>query len=479
MGKLKNPQNLTRYFNVNPDLIDKAGVINVILNADTEVFIDPLLLPFSRHPEISNNASETYIKHFEKIILLLSNSKEKGDFCWRNAERLFSFSEISWTCLGYSSSVRGAGFGKALSKNALESAYEIVKLGIQDIDLFMALGLFEEGIGPDRISDMTTNIIWKDLVQYTMRVNNKLKIPTKEFTFKGERFVCPENPFSNDPLLLVPKDIVRDLPIATSYNDISRISRESEEYREQVNLQIGEIFASMSAKKKESIKNRVTKSKEACELLIEMLNRVSRVPYNFELDHNGELFWMDVYNWINDNYPMDLSGFQNKVLNSNEVVEILTKIIMQFRRLIEDKGQWKMLWQDEETPRREKAAQGLFFAVAESYCFANNLDLTPEADLGNGPVDFKISQGAVSKCVVEIKLSRNPNVLHGYEKQLETYKKADETNNGFYVLIDVGRLGNKYADLQELRNKFLSTNGHASEIFLIDANERASASKRK
>jgi hypothetical protein len=44
-------------------------------------------------------------------------------------------------------------------------------------------------------------------------------------------------------------------------------------------------------------------------------------------------------------------------------------------------------------PRPEKAAQRLFFAVAHAYCKAHNLDLTPKADTGNGPGDFKVSAG--------------------------------------------------------------------------------------
>ena len=92
--------------------------------------------------------------------------------------------------------------------------------------------------------------------------------------------------------------------------------------------------------------------------------------------------------------------------------------------MVENKGLWKELWDENGKPRKEKASQRLFFAVAYSYCKANNIDLTPEADSGNGPVDFKLSQGFDSKLVVEVKLSTNGRLVHGYEKQLEIYKKA-------------------------------------------------------
>src|SRR4051812_30127938 len=39
----------------------------------------------------------------------------------------------------------------------MTTAKQIVELGVEDPDLFVAMALFEEGVGPDRVSDMTTN----------------------------------------------------------------------------------------------------------------------------------------------------------------------------------------------------------------------------------------------------------------------------------------------------------------------------------
>ncbi|KKK56045.1 hypothetical protein LCGC14_3068480, partial [marine sediment metagenome] len=130
------------------------------------------------------------------------------------------------------------------------------------------------------------------------------------------------------------------------------------------------------------------------------------------------------------------------------MLEVVNKILSQFQELIENKGLWKELWDESGKPRKEKAAQRLLFSVAYSYCKANNLDLSPEADSGNGPVDFKLSQGSDSKVVIEIKLSTNGSLVHGFEKQLEIYKRADDTDLGIFLIIDVGGIGNKYAQVQ-------------------------------
>lgn len=57
--------------------------------------------------------------------------------------------------------------------------------------------------------------------------------------------------------------------------------------------------------------------------------------------------------------------------------------------------------------KHESAAQLLFYGVADSYCAANNIDLSPESNAGRGPVDFKLSRGSTDKVIVEVKLTSN------------------------------------------------------------------------
>ncbi|XXF07592.1 hypothetical protein J3Q00_16405 [Pseudomonas sp. D2-3] len=475
MAKIKTLATISSEFGISPELLVEQDVIDTQLTADTHLFIDPLLLPESKHEEISVGAATAYEQRFEFIIKLLSASQEKNDIAWRRAAKLFKFSEISWTCLGYSSSVRGSGFGPGLTETTLQTASEIVKLGITDIDFFMGLSLLEEGIGPDRISDMTTNIIIKNLVDFTLRVNSILKIPTKTFSIEGGIFRLPLNLYSNEPLILVPRDIVRDLPIATDWSDISRVSKENEEYREKVSGGIGKIWSTMTKKKKQEFKESALRSKEAFEQVLELLHEVPKKPYDFEADANGEYFWTKLFN-IAYQHPTEKALSAPKSME--EAKNLVNDIIEQFQDLVENKGIWKELWTEDHTPRKEKAAQRLFFAIAYSYCKANNLDITPEADSGNGPVDFKFSNGFKTRIVVEIKLSTNTSLVRGYTSQLEIYKKAEDTTEGVYLVIDVGGIGQKYGDIQKLRRNAIDEGKKTSAICLVDGNRRESASKR-
>jgi len=479
MGKITNPASISSEFHISDELLKEFDVVNVQLATDTLLFIDPMLLVYSKHPEMHTGAAEEFRIRFETIIKLLTGSKVKGDVAWRSAEKLFDFSELSWTCLGYGgNSVRGSGFGPELTAVSMDTASQIIGLGVQDADLFMVMALFEEGIGPDRISDATTKIIFKSLMAFSNRVNDTLKIPTKLYKINGIETAMICNPYSGDPLLLVPRDIVRDLPLAKDWSEIAHAVNQNEELRDRLNANIGEIWATMSKKRKAEMKKAALKNEEAFKTLLEMLREMEPEPYDFKADRNGESFWTKLLESIPNQFPFDLSHFKKQELNLVTVQKIVHEIVLQFRDLVENKGLWKELWADDDTPRKEKASQRLFYAVAYSYCKANDIDLTPEADAGNGPVDFKLSRGSASRVLVEIKLSTG-TVVHGYETQLEIYKRAEDTERAIFLVVDIGGMGRKLDDITRSRAAFIEENGRASEIVYVDGRQKASASKRK
>lgn len=158
------------------------------------------------------------------------------------------------------------------------------------------------------------------------------------------------------------------------------------------------------------------------------------------------------------------------------ICAVVEEIIAQFRFLIEHRRLSEELFYHGR-PRPEKSGQRLFFAVAYAYCKANNIDLTPEADTGNGPVDFKLSAGFAGRVLVEIKLSTNSKLVTGYTKQFERYRTAEETAAGYCVVLDVGQMGQKHERLLEARNAAVLAGQRVSPIEIIDGTRRKSASK--
>lgn len=250
MAKITNPIRLSDHFDFDEALLAKAGTLNPTLNIDTRLFVDPLLLSYSGHHEMRVEARSTYETHFTAVIKLLRASRAVDDVGWRNAQRLLSFPEIKGTCLGYGAqSVSGSGSGSEMPASLIRTAKEIVDLGVDDPDLFIAMALFEEGFGPDRISDMTTNVILQDLLRFNERILPALPVPREPIQLRlrnGQTYdvELPINPFirARTPVILVPFDVLRDLPIATDWAEVGDAASKNEEIRQHVNEDIAKLW---------------------------------------------------------------------------------------------------------------------------------------------------------------------------------------------------------------------------------------------
>lgn len=317
MSKIRNPLRFSECFDIPVALLDDLGVLNPTLNVDTRLFIDPFLLNQSKHSQISIGAYRTYRSHFEKIIKLLSVSRAVGDVPWRNARQLMEFPEVKGTCLGYGAqSVSGSGSGAFTTDGVMNTAKAIVELGVDDPDLFVAMGLFEDGIGPDRISDMTTNVIFPDLLTFNKRILERLGVPTDYFSIalkNGESYEAnlPVNPCevrTKTPIILVPEDILRDLPIATDWSDVADAAAKNSALRHRVNRQVAEIWRRKTLKDKSELRAWAMSSAKSFDLYLELIRGAQPKPYSFKDDPLGELSWRRIAETIAKERPFQLGN---------------------------------------------------------------------------------------------------------------------------------------------------------------------------
>jgi len=472
-------------FGIDKKWLSERGVFNPTLDVDSPLFVDPFLLPDSMHPEFSGCAFETYEGHFTEIYRLLSITEKVGDKAWNAALRKFQFSEskgMSGTCLGYSKGhVKGRAFGPKKSRDSLLWAQNVIKLGVKDPEMFSSLSLFEGGIGADLISDMVTAISINCIVKFNQRILAEIKndlninIALHATTLRKKSYDLARNPYSNtnDPLILLPRDILKHLPIMDDARSLAKVTDDNTELRDRVNDHIGEIFKARNKADKEAIKDRAMKSAAAFQAFLDALKLAEKTPYDFTKDPEGLLAWTSA----SDAFTLHALAIDDDKSKSEieRLENVATKIVDQFQTLIEVNRLNRLFFVD-DNPRHERFAQLLFYSVAVSYCAANNLDISPESDAGAGPVDFKLSSG-LTKYVVEIKLSTNSHVVKGYTNQLDLYAKAENAQRGMYVVIDVGKLGFKWDSLTEVARKKVD---HAKrmKLRLIDGTLKSSASKR-
>lgn len=480
MAKAKNPVTFAHEFGIDEKQLNRLGVLNVTLAIDTKLFIDPLLLKSSRHTEVSGSAVRQYHQHFEQVIKLLRASRAEKDPAWKGAQKLLTFPEISGTCLGYGAgSIHGSGFGVNLSSRIISVASQIVRIGIEDPDLFVAMALFEPDFGPDRISDMTTNIIFGSLASFNSRILQSLGLKGSDYTYKNVNGVFVLNPYEEKktPIILLPTDILNDLPIAHDWDGVADAASKNDQLRNEVNLHIASIWLKKSKRDKMVLKREVLSSERAFELLLSAMHGVPAVPYDVESDPDGLIRWASKGQHFAEQFPIKLSNTTIKTID--EVYYMVGEIITQFRQLIEHNGLNKELYREDKKPRHESTAQRLFFSVAYTYCVANNVDVSPEIDTGNGKIDFKFSTGFNERVLVEIKLSTNSNIVSGYTTQLELYKSAQQTMRAIYLVIDVGSMGKKDEKLLKIKNEAAKRGHPLSSLEFVDGSLQASPSKRK
>ena len=143
----------SRYFGLSPRISIKEGLLDPLLNADTKLFVDPLLLKGSAHPILQTKGVQTFEKRMTNIIDLLAVSQAASDAPWKGTMNLLALHERSETCLGYGGTgTSGRDRPDSLKRKILTTAKQIVDAGVKNPELIVLMGLFEEGVGPNSIS---------------------------------------------------------------------------------------------------------------------------------------------------------------------------------------------------------------------------------------------------------------------------------------------------------------------------------------
>ena len=207
------------------ELKDKIEKIQEIVQLDFEhdnkLFIDPYRIDEQRS-EILKKAKEKILKYFD--LFFYSVEHNLRDNVEKMGEHLH---EINATKLGYSSREnrpKGKGF---CQRDLLVIFDEAIKIKdyIEDMPDILVLA---ENVGPDKVSDLTTNIIYEELLEFTMEIiakynlnielTNKRKwifdVDEKEWQRKEILVPCIEN----EEILFIPDKLVSSYEIFSYQN---------------------------------------------------------------------------------------------------------------------------------------------------------------------------------------------------------------------------------------------------------------------
>ncbi|MBG9783473.1 hypothetical protein [Shouchella lehensis] len=458
-------------FNLN-NRLEELGVFDSLLDIDSYYFINIKRLETTTIAEFKDSYHKIN-KIFEKIALLLKKSKNDKDRFYKAALDLFYFPEVNGLGLGYADGKHGSGLGKKLRQKVISDAKQIIAAGEDSPEIFHLVGLFERNIGPDRISDMIAHIIKEDIIAYTKRINTILEINAEnypEFSFEDGLLI---NPYKKTPLLLLPIDILHELPIAKDWDDIDRVCNQVNILKAEINDIIGDKWKDMSVgNKKDVLSTLFIENPGILTSTLNVYRGISIDQYDFIKDKTGDFIIAKVADNLPSTYPITLGESTKK-----STYNITKTICEKFKDLIENNNVSDLLYY-EKKPRNEKAVQKAFLCVADSYCNAFNIGISPETDSGRGPVDFKFETSYTDRTLVEIKLASSQNLVHGMQVQLEEYKKAEKTLNSIYLVVN---LGNNEKKLEQLNTFYSNNKGKEGcpELIIVDATPKESASKFK
>lgn len=453
----------------------KYGVFDSYLGIDAKLHVDPARLRTTRIPELTG-AYKTFQNYFGSLLDMIEAAKP-GDALERQAIRHLVFPEIKEAALGYAKASNiGRGVTYSLAEKLYATAKTIIDAGTKNPAIFELAVLFEDGFGPDLFSDMTVFMLLPQLGAFNRRVAEKLHLPVKKNILHGIETTLVYSKSQKLGTLLIPYSLLADLPLAEDWSEIDAVVGYNERLRQRVNVEVQKIWGKrVSNPAKYQIKQVLLDNKHLLRDLLAAYSKADARPYDIEKDPRGIVVWTRASREYAAKFPLPLLT----PTTTSDVQKLVFEICRKFKHLVEEKGLSDLLFNENEAPKPERAAQLLFFGVADAYCVSNNLDISREPQTGRGPADFKLSRGHADRVIVELKLSSNAAALEGLTAQLPTYMKAEGVKSGVLLLIKVGAHDKRIKQVISARDKLVKDGKKVPDLFIVDATRKISGSKLK
>lgn len=472
----------TDFFNVSEEILDQYGAFNISLRSDLPLFIDPFLLFYSSKKE--------YKELHDEIIKYLVFLKEKSTLDLSKAElkAWYMFPEQKQNWLGYSI---GGNSGSGLGNDFAKKLKFVFKENFNDFGNeklskgthLEKLCLINEGVGKDYISDFTVNLIKKFLLEYTEKFAklylnedqcDNFWIQKNNFNYELEiwerkQYYLPK--YNNDYIILTPRDILTRETAWINKDDMYR-KFENIPYaieNDVLRMQINQYFNSQLATYKDKKPTKEEKNKA-------IMNTIRAYPevldyYIKQKEDDGNNAIAVSEKKVNDteeiliNNTQKLIGYLQKtkffIVEEGNAYQETRKRVEYLKDAIENKDCYLLFYNDNEPIKREKDLQLMFRLV----CYGSKFDINREVNNGRGPVDYKISNGAIDTSLIEFKLAKSTKLKQNLKNQLEIYKKSNDTTNGVKVILF-------FTEEEEMRaRKIIKELGmeYDNNIILIDA----------
>jgi hypothetical protein len=476
------------YFEIDVSILDEYGALNICIEADLPLFIDPFLL-------FASDKVEYQVLH-DKIIEHLVNLKQIAVNNPQSDLHLFQFPEIKQNWLGLCKwGNNGKGLGPEFARDLIAAFNGFyANFGnevITSSSHIEKLTLVGSGIGRDFISDFTTNLMLEHLLEYTQNFarlhlqENQRKEFSIRCSFDSNLMIWKPKTFDlpyfykgdndEDFLILTPIDILTKDHAFICHSDFTSKFKQITNALENSTLRdaINRYFQDRlpvrpkKAEIEKAIDETVQRYPEILDYYIhhQEENRDKAATLSAEKVNNLRT---ELISTLVDfcKHIVEYSDFYN--ISPNSYHSALQRV-QYLKQVIEDNDGYRIFYKDGQPISSEDTIQRIFRLT----WFASPLDVNSEVNNGRGPADYKISYGDRDSTIVEFKLGKSSSLKKNLLNQTEIYKKASRTINDIKVILCYTK-----AEITKVKKILKSINQeNAENIFIIDATKKDSASK--
>jgi hypothetical protein len=482
-------------FNVKHTTIEKYGALDISLVCDNPAFIDPFLIFANPKYKKLHDFIVNYLK-FLKNLSLKEEKLSSGNF-----KHYYKFPEVKQAWLGYSVEHNaglglGKDFAKSLHKNLHKIFSEFGNEQITESSHLEKLCLVEEGVGVDKISDFTINLIKSYLLDYTQTFAKeyirskylaefsirKVNFDFEKSIWTDKRFTLPmlERGKKKEFLLLIPRDILTKEDTWISKNDFLKNDTAifntiaNDELRTKINKFFFDNLTIKLNKKKQLEKDYSKKSKKSA-----LLKTVWEFPevldyyIKYKEQNKDDALKYHVVEPEFINFFSDAGTLKNEL--NKKKFEKLTSFddciarISFFKQKLESNSN-DLYFKDK--PLQEKHLRLMFKNVTYGALF----DYNSEVNNGRGPIDFIVSYGSNDKIGLELKLASNRKLKQNLLNQGKVYQ---EDSNLKHVIKMIFCFSDQERETVNKVLKEINKSVDNKEIFIIDCRKKESASNQK
>ncbi len=440
----------SQHFGVSPKVLEDYGAFDVSLASDLPLFIDPFLLFNSKKQEY-RDLHDGMIRY-----LLFLRDRATPDLDPGLIKSWYMFQEVKQNWLGFTVlGNSGTGLGKDFAR-ALHSSLGSILKGFSEESITKGahlekLALIKEGVGRDNISDFTTNLIKGYLLEYTQAFAQKhlsadqrgtFSVTRASFNYETETWESRQYELPTlrgDYVLLTPADMLTKDDTWISRSDLVREfssipdAIEDEQLRAQVNNYLFKKLSDSPTKKEYSdlAAAAILQFPELIDYYIRQKENTGEQAVGLSARRRQEVFeiLVQMVQKVVEDIRVNTSLYLTPVTSYDEARARANC----FKQYVENQDGYRLLNKPgQKRPLATEKEVQLFFGLI---FFGSEFDVNREVNNGRGPVDFKVSRGAIDKSLIEIKLASNSQLKRNLQNQVEVYEKANGTRTSVKMIV--------------------------------------------